>query len=390
VTTTLPTRILLVRYSALGDVIQTLPILSMLRASYPEAKIGWAIDAALVPAIKGHPDLDYIHVCERKKWFDDLKSPALWQSTFAAVISFINEVKAINYDVAIDAQGLLKTAVLPYFAGIKRRIGYRHGRELSTLFYTEKYLNQKEYFDPSVHHLEHMALLAEAIGAADVRHSIEPPAVPRAVKEKIAKLFEQAFSTASPVVALAPATQWQSKHWPEEHWAALLYQLLAKTNLNILLISSAGDAPLIQRILRTFPPAQLNGRVFNASGKTSVQEMYALYQHVTAAIGSDSAPLHIAGAVKVPVLIGLYGPTGYRRTAPIGSDHIQLLSSEGKLPCQPCHKRICPLRTNECMTGITPPDVFAALLAQLANAGTASGGSSKTCRGSNREEINAR
>jgi heptosyltransferase I len=368
VTPVQPMKILLVRFSALGDVIQTLPILTMLRAGFPEAKIGWAIDAELVPAIEGHPDLDYIHVCYRKTWTRDLKSPALWKNTAKDMAQFLNEVKAIDYDVAVDAQGLVKTALLPYLAGIKRRIGYQHGRELSSLFYTEKYLTLKEYFDPSVFHLDHMAILAKAIGAAEVRYAIEPPVVSNKIQEKVAKLFENAYNNAAPVVAIAPATQWESKHWPEEHWVALLYQLLAKTNLNILMVGSRGDASLVERILHAFPQSQMNGRVLNVAGKTNVQEMYALYEHVDAAVGSDSAPLHIAGAVKVPVLIGIYGPTGYRRTPPIGSPHIQLFSTEGKLPCQPCHKRRCPLGTDECMTSIRPQDVLEGLLTQLANA----------------------
>jgi len=107
-----------------------------------------------------------------------LRNPKQWASTFGEMGSFLDEVKAVNYDVAVDAQGLFKTALLPFFAGIKRRIGYSHGREMSSAFYTETFINLKEYFDPKVFHLDHMAVLAKAIGAADVRYGVEPPAVP--------------------------------------------------------------------------------------------------------------------------------------------------------------------------------------------------------------------
>jgi lipopolysaccharide heptosyltransferase I len=364
-----PNKILLVRFSALGDVIQTLPILTMLREAFPQAKIGWAIDEELVSAIEGHPALDYVHACSRKSWSKQLKNPAQWAQTMRDMKAFADDVRAVGYDVAIDAQGLFKTALLPYFAGIKRRIGYKHGRELSSVFYTEKYLTLREYFDPSVFHLEHMALLAKAAGAADVRYGVEPPVVQPALKEKVARLFDNAFREQAPVVAMAFATQWESKHWPHEHWVALIDQLLSKTNLNLLMVGSKGDAPLVEKIIGTFPSARLNGRVLNVAGKTSVREMYALYEHAQAAVGSDSAPLHIAGAVRVPVVIGIYGPTGYRRTPPIGSEHIRLFSTEGKLPCQPCHKRTCPLGTDECMTSIRPDEIFEGLIAALAEAG---------------------
>jgi heptosyltransferase-1 len=365
VSPTTPSKILLVRFSALGDVIQTLPILSMLRDGFPNAKIGWAIDSELVPAIQGHPALDYIHACSRKTWSKQLKDPSKWSATAADMKAFIEEVRAVDYDVAIDAQGLFKTALLPYFAGIKRRIGYKHGRELSSFFYTEKHLNLEEYFEPSVFHLDHMAVLAKAAGAADVRHAVEPPVVAAATKTKVAALFDGAFSRPAPVVAIAPATQWESKHWPEEYWVALITRLLEKTDFNILMVGSKGDATLVRKILGTFAQTQLLGRVLDVSGKTNVQEMYALYEHVQVGVGSDSAPLHIAGAVRVPVLVGIYGPTGYRRTPPIGSEHITLLSTEGKLPCQPCHKRTCPLGTDECMKSISPEEVFEAVVQGL-------------------------
>ncbi len=110
-------------------------------------------------------------------------------------------------------------------------------------------------------------------------------------------------------------------------------------------------------------------RVCNLFGKLPIPEMYALYERVDAAVGSDSAPLHIAGAMGVPVLVGIYGPTGYRRTPPIGSPHIKLFSSEGELACQPCHKRTCPLGTDECMKRVRPEEVFQALLDGLTEAG---------------------
>lgn len=365
-------KILLVRFSALGDVIQTLPVLTMLREGFPDAVLGWAIDAELVPAIEGHPALNHIHPCARKRWMQDLAHPSRWSAAWQEMQAFVDSVRRVDYDVAVDAQGLFKTALLPYFAGIKKRIGYSHGRELSSFFYTQRYLNLKEYFEPSVFHLEHMALLAKAIGAADVRYGVQPPVVPAAAHQKVTTLLQGAFSQTAPLVAMAPATQWPSKHWPEEHWVKLIYRLLLETDLNLALVGSPGDASVVARIISAFPNGHLNGRVVNLAGKTSIQEMYALYQRVQAAVGSDSAPLHIAGAAGVPVLIGIYGPTGYRRTPPIGSPHIRLLSTEGQLDCQPCHKRVCPLGTTECMSRVKPAEVFDALLQVLAQAGISS------------------
>nr|HUI82720.1 glycosyltransferase family 9 protein [Candidatus Binatia bacterium] len=364
-----PDKILLVRFSALGDVIQTLPILTMLREGFPQAKIGWAIDSELAPAIEGHPALDHIHRCSRLSWMRALSHPAKWPAAAREFQAFVHEVRSVGYDVAIDAQGLFKTALLPYMAGIRRRIGYRHGREFSSVFYSERYLKRGEYFDPSVCHLEHMAHLAYNVGAAEVRYAIEPPRLTARARQRVAELLDGAFSNGGPVVAMAPATQWVSKHWPEEYWVALIAQLVAETNLNLVVQGAAADAPVGARILQALPQSQLAGRVANLFGKLPIAEMYALYERVDAAVGSDSAPLHMAGAMRVPVLVGIYGPTGYRRTPPIGSPHIRLLSSEGELACQPCHKRSCPLRTDECMKRVRPEEVFQVLTDALTEAG---------------------
>jgi lipopolysaccharide heptosyltransferase I len=363
-----PQKILLVRFSALGDVIQTLPILSMLRDGFPEAKIGWAIDTELAPVIEGHPALDYIHRCSRRKWMQGLLNPARWTVAYREFQQFVEEVHAMRYDVAIDAQGLFKTALLPYLARIPRRIGYKHGREFSSVFYTERYLTREEYFDPAVCHLDHMAQLAYSIGAADVRYNIEAPRVTESARARVAGLLEGAFASSAAVIAMSPATQWVSKCWPEAYWTALIEQVLAETDLNIIVQGSAADAPVGERILRRVSGSQLTGRVLDLFGKLPIPEMYALYERVHAAVGSDSAPLHIAGAMRVPVLLGMYGPTGYRRTPPVGSPHIKLFSSEGELACQPCHKRVCPLGTDECMKRIRPEEVFQALLDGLSEA----------------------
>ena len=364
-----PSKILLVRFSALGDVIQTLPVLSMLRDSFPNAKIGWAIDSELAPMVEGHPALDYLHRCSRKSWAHALTRPGRWPAAIRDFRTFVEDVRAIEYDVSIDAQGLFKTALLPVLAGIKRRIGYKHGREFSSIFYTEQHVRRGDYFNPAVFHLEHMGELARSIGATDLHYSVQPPAVPEAARERINGLLQDGFAGRASMVAISPATQWASKHWPEEYWAELVSRLLAETDLNMVFQGAPGDAALTQRIIGALPAELVRGRVIDLCGKVPIADMYALYERMQAAIGPDSAPLHIAGAVGVPVLIGIYGPTGYRRTPPIGSPQIRLLSSEGQLPCQPCHKRVCPLGTTECMLRIQPGEVLQALLSALNQAG---------------------
>src|ERR1700761_5737535 len=162
----------------------------MLRDSFPDAKIGWAIDTELAPVVEGHPALDYLHRCSRKSWSQALLRPNRWPALIRDFRAFVNEVRAVGYDVAIDAQGLFKTALLPVLAGINRRIGYKHGREFSGIFYTEQHVRRAEYFDPAVFHLEHMGQLARSIGSTELRYLVEPPAISAAARQRIAALLD--------------------------------------------------------------------------------------------------------------------------------------------------------------------------------------------------------
>ena len=362
-------KILLVRFSALGDVIQTLPVLTMLREGFPDAKIGWAIDTGLAPAVEGHPALDYIHRCSRLQWKAQMREPWRWSGITSEFTALLREIREVGYEVAIDVQGLFKTAILPWLAGIPRRIGYGHGRELSGLFYTERYGQTADYFDPAVLHVEHMARLVRMLGVSAEGYKIEPPRVSDERQRRAIETLQKGFTERAPVVAMAPATQWKSKAWPERYWSTLIQQVLEQTNLDVLLMGSAADAPCGQRILSVLPRELCDGRVCNLFGHAPIRDMYAIYAQVEAAIGPDSAPLHVAGATAVPVVVGIYGPTGYRRTPPLGSPHVKLLTREGQLPCQPCHQRTCPLGTDDCMKQISPEEVFHALLAGLAEAG---------------------
>jgi heptosyltransferase I len=356
-----PKRILILRFSALGDIVQTLPIANWLRAQYPEATIGWAIDEELAPAIEGHPALDHIHRIPRKRWNRSLRNPAAWLSIRREFIDFINELKAVDYDLAVDPQSLFKTSFVAFCAGIKRRVGYGHGRELSGLFMTERHLTRQEYFDHDVLHMTHLAQLAQAVGCRETPLDVIAPSVPPEIAAKVSDMLRGGFRSVRKAVAIAPGTQWDSKLWPEAYWVELIEKILASTELNVALVGSKGDSPLCARIEKSLNADVARGRVCDISGKTNIREMYALYSQVIAAIGADSAPQHIAGAAKTPCVIAIFGPTGFKRTPPVGAPFTRLLSSQGTLDCQPCHKSKCKFATNECMRRVTPDMVLAAL-----------------------------
>jgi ADP-heptose:LPS heptosyltransferase len=362
---TLPARpkILLVRFSALGDVIQTLPILPLIRQRSPDAYLGWAIDAELVPAIEGHKLIDRIHACKRKKWSRDLGAPGRWPAVAREIRDFVKEVRDVKYDVVIDAQSLFKTGLLTWASGAKHKIGFAHGRECSRLFYDTAYINLRQYFDSSVHHVDHMALLTQVLGSGPTTpYSAPLPPVPPSTAAKISNALNQLFRNTNPIIAIAPGTQWPSKRWSDDEWVGLATMILERTAFNVVFVGSPADRQTVARILERLPATK---RMADISGKTSIPELYALFPRVIAAIASDTAPLHIAAAAGTPYVFGIFGPTATTRTGPIGSPNTVLFSTEGQLSCQPCNKRVCPLGTGECLKRISAESVFAALVERV-------------------------
>lgn len=350
-------RILIVRLSSLGDVIQTLPLPSVVREAYPNAEIGWAIDRELAPAIAGHLDVNRVHQCDRLRWGRSLRTPTEWRRTMSEARRFIDEVRAVGYDCALDVQGLLKSAVIPFFAGIPVRVGFAHGRELSYFFYTERYLNNAEYFDHSLMHVDHMMVLARAIGCRSDGYQVRLPPLPPTMKAQIDDLLP--FDHDTPLIALAPATQWKSKAWPFEHWLSLLQMALAETPANIVLIGAEDDRTLTTCLIDSLE-ARHRTRILNLAGKTSISQLYALFARVSAIVAADTAPLHIAAAAGCD-LIGLFGATPTHRTGPMGSGEIILMTAQPNLACQPCQQRTCRFGTTECMRNVRPEEVSQAL-----------------------------
>jgi len=354
-----PERILIVRLSSFGDVIQTLPLLPAIRRRHPTAKIGWVIDRELADAIEGHQYLDFIHRCDRNRWGRDFTNPLKWPRLLREIRQLAAEIDAIRYDVAIDAQGLFKSATIPYMAGIPRRVGFAHRREFTNLFYTEKIISRDDYFDPSRHHLEHMLKLLGAIGCEIGEYSLVIPPENHAAAARIDYLLTKLEAT-GPIVVIAPFTQWASKRWPLERWRMLAQRMLQDTNTGIVLVGASGDRASAVELTEAIGESAA-GRVLNLAGLTSIGDLYALFSRVQITIAADTAPLHVAGAAGCPHLVGLFGSTSSTRTGPLGNSSKTSLSANPQMSCQPCLQRTCRYGTTECMLRISPDDVLAEL-----------------------------
>jgi heptosyltransferase-1 len=343
-----PKRILIVRLSAHGDVIHTLPLLSALKTQWPDVFIGWLCEPAAAPLLEGHPLIDRLHIAKRPQWLKKIRQPGQWLSIAREASAFVQELKAADYEISMDVQGLLKSAVWPWLAGIPTRMGFRATRESADRFYT-RCLCPMDLRDAQVPAVQRYLDFARNLGVKVSQPTFILPTPSDQAKAQADTLLA-AISHKGPLVALAPFTRWASKHWMPEHWQTLIRALIQK-DCQLVLLGGPNDQSATDALLAGLPgDFAFHPQLINAVGKTDWPTMQALLQRCDTLVGPDSAPLHLADALGKPVL-ALFGPTAPGRTGPVGiSSHIL---AAGVL-CQPCFNRKCPLPEKICMTQLTP------------------------------------
>jgi heptosyltransferase I len=306
-------RILLVKLSSFGDVIHALPTLEALRGLYPEARIAWLVEEAFAPLLTGHPALDEVWAIPRLRF-----RRQFFRCQAASLAGMGRCLRAHPFDLVIDLQGLLKSAVWVALAKSPRKIGYNGARELSYLALTEKL----SPYDPEIHAVERYLNVARYLGAPE-----RPP------RFRLAHLLSDSVKLpAKPYVVLHPGARWPTKLWPAAAWARLA-EWLAARNLVVVLTGSAADQGLAAAIL-----AQSQAPILNLAGLTSMGELAAVLKGASLAVTVDTGPMHLAAALGTPVA-ALFGPTAPWRTGPFGQGHeIVRLGLE----CSPCFKRQCP------------------------------------------------
>ncbi len=345
--------IIIVKTSAIGDVIHTLPALNALRRKYPEARIDWLVEEAAADLVIGHAALDTVIVSRRKAWVRDLKRGRVL-AAFWGFVDFVKKLRAIEYDLLLDFQGLLKSGIFVGLARAKRKVGFGKGMEHAEGSYI--FLNEPI---PPVNMNHHAVirelLLLKAIGIESEDIIFDLP-VGDQQRKKIRQLLEsEGVDLSKPLVAINPMTTWKTKHWRNERFTQVADLLL---NMGMMVVFSGGlqDVQGIEEI-----SAAMTGKAVSLAGKTTLKELAALYEQVDVLITTDTGPMHLAAAVGT-LVVALFGPTAPWRTGPFGSGH-KILRAE--IACSPCLKKNCD-RDHECMEQITVDQVVQATQSVLA------------------------
>lgn len=296
-------RILIIRLSAIGDVVRVLPVLQILRDAYPDAHLDWVIERKSVEVIQGHPALDGVLIFERPK------------RTIDAVREFMGLCRSVrdnHYDIVLDFHGILKSGLLTRYSGAKDRIGFSRPRsqEGSFLFTNRKAKLPREPINRCAeNHLLCQALVPEC----EWGHPII--CVPIDVQTTVDDYFEATFDGGKRVIALHAPVERPEKQWPIEHYARLSDLLLADGRFEVVLTWGPGQLGVVKQILNKTYRLPLVG-----PETPDLKHLAWMLYRADCYFGGDTGPMHIAWAMGTAV-VAVFGGTDPRQHAPYRQPH---------------------------------------------------------------------
>lgn len=311
---TSPQRILLIKPSAIGDVVHTLPILKMLRMRFPSAHIAWLLTPACAGLLEGHPLLNEVVPFDRKRYGRGWRDPV----SLFGLLAFQRELRRGDYDLVIDLQGLFRSGWLAWKTGAPMRIGFSNAREFSPLFYTHRV----DVGTTEQHAIDRYLKVAAALGCDTSQFDFEFH-----VTDDDRKHVDELLAGSSKFAVLLPGTNWATKRWPIEKFAAMVEPLRMQFDLQTIVAGGPDDVKLGE---------QIRGAI-NLAGRTSLRQLVELLRRAELVVANDSGPMHIAAALGRP-LVTPYGPTNPVRTGPYRREDSVIRLD---IPCAPCYSRKC-------------------------------------------------
>jgi lipopolysaccharide heptosyltransferase I len=324
-------RILILKPSSLGDVIQALPVLRLLKLHLPESEIYWWIDSGLAPLLDRDPDLAGIFRFERKRW----SSPLHWNE----MLENIREMRRKKFDWVIDLQGLARSGTFAWLANGDLTIGVADSREGAPGFYDVSVPRPSE----ETHAVDWYLEVVRSLGVPVHHNFVWLPA-----RTEVQIAIRKKWSVESSCwIAIHPGARWLNKRWPVEYFADLVKRMASRNReFHFVILGGKDDQSLAEPILRVEPE-----RCLDLTGKTSLPEMIEWIRLSKLVVTNDTGPMHVAAALGKPV-VALFGPTNPNRTGPYGQIQHALRID---LPCSPCLKDFCTYeKPMECLRGITP------------------------------------
>lgn len=350
-------RILVVKLSAMGDVVHALPLIPYLRRAAPSAEIHWAVDARFAGLLEGNPGIAKVVPLPVKEWKGRVGSPGTWREALAAACALRRE----RYDVAFDVQGNIKSGVVTWLSGAPLRYGFpgEVAREPQNLWFTNRRSTASEVDRHVTQKILRVVSTPFGVPFAMEEFRGEVENTPEEMAAA-ARLLEELLPGTSPRLAIHPGTTWNTKRMDPSFWAETVRIVrVAFPGLGAYLTWGTGMEQKECLAVRDLA----GGRValLPRLGYKALAAAYRMCGHM---IGPDTGPLHLAAVVGARTVSVFRGSDG-RYAAPVGPGHRFL---QAPLPCTACQikgEKVCP-RDAECRASIRPAEVAAEMEALMA------------------------
>ena len=327
--------ILIVKLSAIGDVIHALPVSYAIKETFPEAKLTWVVEPPAYEILKLNPCVDRIIVFQ-KKYFRS------FGGFIRKFFPFKNEIQEEQYDAVLDLQGLFKSAAIAYFAKSDIKLGICNMREMSG-----KISKPVVGANARGHIVERYLDTARAIGCK-VEKVVFPIEIPQDEEEKAQIIMERAGARKdNPYVVFAVGANWPNKRWPVDNFALLIDWLY---NMNVVPIM-VGNGVVDEQRAKDIE-AMIEIPPINLVGKTNWAQLCYVIKNSRLVVGGDTGAVHLAAALGTRTIM-LMGPTDANRNGPYGQTENAI---EVDRPCKACWKRVCP-KGADCLEKITARQV---------------------------------
>ena len=325
--------ILIIKPSALGDIVHSLPFLSALKKGFPHARIDWVVAHGLHTFLEGHPMINRLWVIKKDEW----KKIGNLKQTIKEINDLRRGLGASAYDVSIDLSGLFRSGMISYFSKAAIRIGFKESNEGSPFFYTHKI-----HGSMNIHAIDRYLKITQFMGCPiDKIDEISYPFAPYDPFPKICRSLPQSYVVMSPSAG-KPANRWHARKFGE---------LASKLPLPVVVISSAAEALIADTVVM-----HSKGNAISIAGKTGLKELLAVIKGATYFICNDTGPMHMAAALDIPVF-AIFGPANPVRTGPHGKIHTVL---QKDLDCSPCYRQK-PCDNYRCMENLSVSEVLTAI-----------------------------
>jgi heptosyltransferase I len=322
--------ILIVKPSAFGDIIHSLPFLYALVQRFPRARVDWVVAEGLHTFLKGHPLIHHLWVIKKDRW----KQIRRLGTTIGEIRTLKNDLGRAGYDVAVDLSGLFRSGMITWFSNAPVRLGFEESDEGSPLFYTHKI-----HGSMNIHAIDRYLEIAKFMGCT--KDPVVYPLAPYDPLPSVLKTLPDKY------VVMAPSAGKPANLWPAKKFGDLASRLPLPT----VVIASAAEAPIADTVV-----AHSRGKAMSIAGKTGLKDLVPVIQKAAFFVCNDTGPMHLAAALNIPVF-AIFGPANPVRTGPYGDIHT-VIRLEG-LPCAPCYaKHPCTRHGFRCMKDLGVDQVY--------------------------------